>query len=369
MKNIYLIILSLLFSFLLIYLLLFSWVLIQKKYISTHNFTNNEILDFHKFYSDKLHHLRGKHFEISTGKKEDYIFTEISEFTASKINFLIQGDSWAEYLVTKISTKQKLFEISKKNNIGMINAGIASFSPTPMKIQIDILKQDFDLKPDILITFIDQTDIGDELCRYKSKIKKNNQNQIIGIEREKNTGAVFDYSKYYRFSEIINRDKNFETIYITNYYFEKFFKETIHKLRKLNDQSYLCKFNDINKYLYNITDSERKYFEKTLFNYVKKVNNDETIKKIFLITFPHKNHLNNSYKINVSSLINNIDLPKKFEHINFNKILKENNFLGENIYEPLDEASHLSELSQTKLIEFIFDYIFEKIKIDNIKLR
>ncbi len=251
----------------------------------------------------------------------------------------------------------------------MINGGIASFSPTPMKIQIDILKQDFDIKPDIVITFIDQTDIGDELCRYKSKLIKDNQNQIIGIKREKDTGAVFDYSKYYKFSEIINQNKVFEPIFVTNYYFEKFFKETLYKLRKLNDQSYLCKFNDISKYLYNITDEERKYFEETLLNYVEKLNNDEKIKKIFIISFPHKKHMNNSYKINVSNLIENIDLPKKFEHLNFTKIIRNNNFIGEDIYEPLDEASHLSELSQTKLIEYIFDYIFEKIKIDNIKLR
>ena len=41
------------------------------------------------------------------------------------------------------------------------------------------------------------------------------------IEREKNTGAIFDYSKYYNFSEIIFKKSNFEKIYITNYYFKK----------------------------------------------------------------------------------------------------------------------------------------------------
>ncbi len=77
----------------------------------------------------------------------------------------------------------------------MINGGIASFSPTPMKIQLDLLNQDFDLKPDVIISFIDQTDIGDELCRYKSKLKRNNQKKVVSIDREINTGAVFDYSK------------------------------------------------------------------------------------------------------------------------------------------------------------------------------
>ena len=81
MKNIYLVVLSFLFSLLLVYLLLFSWVSIQKKYISKHNFSSNQILNFHKYYSNKLHHLRGKHFKINTERKEDYIFTEISKFS------------------------------------------------------------------------------------------------------------------------------------------------------------------------------------------------------------------------------------------------------------------------------------------------
>ena len=88
--------------------------------------------------------------------------------------------------------------------------------------------------------------------RYKSKLKRNNKNHVVSIEREKNTGAVFDYSKYYRFSEIINKNQKFEAIYIKKYYFEKFFKETLYKLKNLNDQSYICKFNDISRYLYNI---------------------------------------------------------------------------------------------------------------------
>ena len=95
----------------------------KKKYISKHNFSSNQILNFHKYYSNKLHHLRGKHFKINTERKEDYIFTEISKFSNNRINFLIQGDSWAEYLISKEITKKKLNEISKKKNIGLINSG------------------------------------------------------------------------------------------------------------------------------------------------------------------------------------------------------------------------------------------------------
>ena len=105
---------SFIFSIILIYFLLFAWVITEKKYINNYNFSDNETLKFHKHYSNKLHHLRGKHFKNKHIKKEEYMFTIISEYTRNRINFLIQGDSWAEYLITKEITKKKLDEIAKK---------------------------------------------------------------------------------------------------------------------------------------------------------------------------------------------------------------------------------------------------------------
>ena len=369
MKNIYLVVLSLLFSLVLVYLILFSWVSIQKKYISKHNFSSNQILNFHKYYSNKLHHLRGKHFNVDTEEKENYIFTEISKFSKDKINFLIQGDSWAEYLITKEISKKKLNEISKKNNIGLINSGIASFSPTPMSIQLKLLKEDFNIIPDVIISFIDHTDIGDEICRYKRRLDRDKENQIIGIKREINTGAVFDYSKYYRFSEIINNKKRFEGFIVTNYYIEKFFKEFAYKISNYGNKSYQCKFNDISKYLYNLDIEDKKYFEKTLDYYISSLNNSKNIKKVYLISFPHYNHLNNKYKVSISEIIEKSNLPKKIEHINLTKIISENNFLGNDLFVPNDKASHLNDETQSRVIEYVFDYILKNNLKNDIKLQ
>ncbi len=360
MKNIILLITSLIFSIILVYILLFTWVIVGKKYISENNFSDKKTLKFHKHYSDKLHHLRGKHFKNKRINKEEYMFTIISEYSQNKINFLIQGDSWAEYLVTKEITKKKLDEIAKKKKIGIINSGISSFSPTPMSIQLKLLSEDFDINPDIVISFIDQTDIGDEICRYKDKIYRNKDNLIVGIKKELNTGAVFDYSKYYRFSEIINDKKRLESFLITNYYIEKFFKEFSYKIKNLNNKSYLCKFDDISKYLYDLDIENKKYFQDILNNYISSLNKSENIKKIYLISFPHYNHLNKKYKVNMSDIIDMLDLPKKIEHINFTKIIDKSNFLGADLYIPNDKASHLNEKTQTRVIEYIIDYILKK---------
>ena len=85
-----------------------------------------------------------------------------------------------------------------------------------------------------------------------------------------------------------------------------------------------------------------------------------------MISFPHYNHLNKKYKVNMSDIIDSLDLPKKIEHINFTKIIDNNNFLGTDLYIPNDKASHLNEKTQTKVIDYIIDYILKK-NVNNLK--
>ena len=72
---------------------------------------------------------------------------------------------------------------TKKNNIGLINAGVGSFSPSLMQIQYGILEEDFNIKPNVVIAYIDQTDIGDELCRYKDKRVYDKNNVLIAVKK------------------------------------------------------------------------------------------------------------------------------------------------------------------------------------------
>ncbi len=37
-----------------------------------------------------------------------------------------------------------------------------------MNVQFNILENDFDIKPNVVIVYVDQTDIGDEFCRYRN---------------------------------------------------------------------------------------------------------------------------------------------------------------------------------------------------------
>ena len=76
-------------------------------------------------------------------------------------------------------------QFKSQKKVGFINAGTGSYSPSLMNLQLDVLEEDFKIFPNIVITYIDQTDIGDENCRYKNnKIYKNGTLESIQPEAQ-----------------------------------------------------------------------------------------------------------------------------------------------------------------------------------------
>ena len=332
-KNIALIFFSVFFSLLLIYLSVFAWVSIVQKYKDKNNFTKLENLNFHEKYSNQMHHLRGNnwphHKKNMLWNKEDYLFSVITEFKKNKDNYLIQGDSWAEYMVFKDQIYESLKDEVSRLNIGLINSGTSSYSPSPMKVQYKILEEEYRIKPDYIISIIDQTDIGDELCRYKKNIIEDNDGTVKSIKREFNTGAVFDVSKNYNFSRIQLEKKKFINFHITNYYIYKTYHEiktrvlNIKKFGLKNGGNYKCEFQQIQKYLINISNQEKEYFKKRTQEYLDYLASKKYLKKIFIVTFPHKNHLEKNYKVNVSNIIDTCGNGNKGILIGDYKITKE----------------------------------------------
>ena len=139
--------------------------------------------------SKKVHHLR----RINTDKKimmnefkenNNYlIYDEFLKFDKKKTNILIQGDSWIEFL-RQNKNKDYILKLIDDNKFGLISSGTASYSPSLMSTQQNILIENFNIKPDILIAYIDQTDIGDEVCRYRDKISIKNNKIIIPYDKK-----------------------------------------------------------------------------------------------------------------------------------------------------------------------------------------
>ena len=160
-----LITLSVLFSF--TYLLFGLWGIFEINKNKENLFKVKKNLSFHKKYSREMHHLRDSN---RWGEKEsDYLFSVIYQDKSFEKLLLIQGDSWSEQISESPPSKSMLKEFSKIKKINIVNSGITSFAPSLMHVQYKILKRDFNITPSALIIYIDQTDIGDERCRYSKK--------------------------------------------------------------------------------------------------------------------------------------------------------------------------------------------------------
>jgi hypothetical protein len=354
-------------TLLFIYIGVFTKVSLEKRDQSYSSFKSYQSLNFHKKYSNILNHLRNVNLNWDyDGNQENFLFSVINDFNQSKKNILLQGDSWMEQINLENQSLKNITNYSKKNNFGIINAGITSFSPTLMKLQYEILKKDFNIHPDIVIAYIDQTDIGDEICRYKKKRYFNSENKLIGVKQNEFSRGIYDYFRIYRSAEI-NLSKNnkfIKNIKRANLQIEFKVKRAIKKLNNFRSYGYQnvdearCYFSEIQKYLKNdLNNSDEQYFQNRLGDYLKAISNDTKIEKILIVTFPHKNNFlqrdhKEHYKVNVSNLVDK-ELKKiknlKIKHINFTKLLKDNSKFNFTIYRKDDAASHLNETPHNEI--------------------
>ena len=187
----------------------------DKHFVNT--IKSKEKFEIIKKYTNVLNHIRGYDVETS-----DLVYSSINKYNLNNRNILFQGDSWYEqinfppndfaknyynvYLKNNSPKNYKtlnfLREWTLQRNVGAINGGTASYSPSLMSVQLEVLENDFNIKPNFLIAYIDQTDLGDENCRYKdNKIFKDKK--LISVGNSKSLGkSIFNYNKILKFSEI-----------------------------------------------------------------------------------------------------------------------------------------------------------------------
>ena len=178
MKNLKFYIFIFLFLLVLIEICSFFVVSIKEKDLKKNLISEKKFIpEIINKYSENIPHLRDektfyKIYNHISFKEINNFFTTINDFSEKNVsNLLFQGDSWAEGLNRK-NTYLQLKEYSKNNNLGIINGGITSFSPSAMTIQLNILEKEYGIDPNIIIAIVDQSDIGDELFRYKNINKR-----------------------------------------------------------------------------------------------------------------------------------------------------------------------------------------------------
>ena len=368
-KNIITVIFSTIFFLLIVYTVSFFYIFSNFENNIKNTFKSKETLDFHKQYSNKLHHLRD-----SDGRWEDknnvneYLFSVINQFGNNKNNILIQGDSWSEQFSDHQNSFDLLSEFVEENGIGLINAGVTSYSPTLMLLQYDILENEFNLKPNVVVTYIDQTDIGDELCRYKNKRILNDKGKLIKVKKESFASSVYDYTKIYFVSklEFSNKTKFYKSILLLNFNIKYQAIRAIFRFKEIfkvgwkNRDVSKCRFKEIQKYLISSGASDTNYFEETLKNYFDQLLQRDYIENIIVMTFPHKQHLFEVvnlkkdkivYSINVSTIVDKlVKYEKKITHLNFTNLNKSKKItLTKDMYLKGDPTSHLNEEFHAKI--------------------
>ena len=144
----------------------------------TNKLLPKEYLDFYRQHYKTVNHLKSIN-EFSTildyPTPESLIYSKIG---SSENKILVQGDSWAEQFVSSETSLKKLEAFAQLQNVEFILAGITSYSPSLMTAQLELLRREFSISAENIVSVIDQTDIGDELCRYKNKRIKGN----LGLE-------------------------------------------------------------------------------------------------------------------------------------------------------------------------------------------
>ena len=354
MKNLNFIVI--LITSLLFYLFLFTYTYFNLNNEFKDKFKNLESLKIHQKYSKIIHHVREEahldnFFQKTTN--QDLIFTHLN-IKNNKTKVLLQGDSWFEQINGKGGKENyfsyKLFQdFGKKHDVSFVNGGTSSYSPSLMSLQIDILEKDFNIQPEIVIAFIDQVNIGDEICRYKkNKVYENGKLIRVNPESEFAGLGWYNYSEVYELSNIYfnNKNKFVKTFKLINFKF--YFKlnslkrNITTKLKNFNKDEVIknkkCYWKEIEKNLINPNNNEIEYFKNVLKEYIEKTKEKKYIKKVIFVTFPYKAHFYKGekkiYNFNMSDLVSElVDEHVAVEHVNFSEILINNNsFDFENVW-------------------------------------
>ena len=317
-------------------------------------FKDKKNLIFHQKYSKQLHHLRDSNRWGE--QKNDYLFSIIGDHQSSDL-ILLQGDSWMEQSQEVKSSLRLLEKFSVKNNLSIINAGITSYSPSLMNLQFKLLKKDFNLQPNVVIAYIDQTDIGDEICRYNpSKIFS--ENTLVAVSNEEYTNKIYDYTKVYNYSNIeLYNSHPLKFFKLANFKIKYLILRTYKRFKEISEVGWSqrgnvkCRFDEIQKYLFNLDQKSKNLFLNSLNEYIRTLEEDTEIRKILLVSFPHYKHHNKEYKISVSNLIEELienNNFKKTSHFNFSNYDFSNLELKK-IYLEGDPSSHLNKKYHTEL--------------------
>jgi hypothetical protein len=259
-------------------------------------------LAFYKKYTAVLNHVREPHFLFHlppdiARTTSDLLFTKTGNEGPT---ILIQGDSWAEQFVTSLGSYVRLEQFADKHKVKFVNGGVASYSPSLMAIQYRILRDEFQINPKVVIALIDQTDIADELCRYRNVLSKNNNGDLIARPFPITEKHPFSPLHYLDLVETLDADEN-ALIRLLRYKYKKdFLSPPPTKSCSSYDQM-------VSPLKGTLTHDDGKYFVDRLKQYISAVLQDvNSPEYLFFVTHHHRGHVSGEFSLNVSLLVKQV---------------------------------------------------------------
>ena len=337
-----------------------------------HNTPDKKSYEFYKKYYKEVHHLRPfDPWNYKNGLMFTYLETKDINSNNSKV--LINGDSWAANLVNLGSGKgwnkivvEELIKIKEERNLNIVVSGTTSYSLSPTTVQLKILRRDFNINPERIITIIDHTDVGDELCRYKDRLEINNNGTLNKVNPEDlYSSEVYNVGIYLTKVGIYKSD-DFNIIkYIKN----KMFRRDLKKM-KTTIRAPRCTFPKIMSPVINgLDEEERSYMKEVVIRYINEVFSDKNVKKLMLVTHPHMKHFTGEYKFYFADFLKDILSNNKFRNqitiLDFKEEFYNVYFEGDetanykDVFIVKDVASHINVNNRVPFVKRIFKKLFE----------
>jgi hypothetical protein len=287
--NFSLIFISILVSLFLLEVFLRYYYDIKKQYP-----TNHDLMIYDRL-APSNHHIRS--FDknlLEQGRQYYSIFTQESNNLIKRDNkiFIIQGDSWVEFL-DKTQLSKKMLTIYDV----VINGGTTSYAPSLMEIQLNDIVSDLKVKPTTIVAYIDQTDFIDEACDYgRYRVTSDNGNLL---RVNKPSGFFHERYKKSNHYETYNAVK-YKTLFLIWSFLEQQFKSDI-----AINSPLLCKWEDIVKFMHGLeSTNDHIVFRNSIVSYLNKALS--LTDNVIVLTHKHRGHFEGRYKNDIYQLLQSI---------------------------------------------------------------
>lgn len=308
-----------------------------------------EEVDFYADHVAGIHHLRDFGKWSTAENPRNFLYNVHPGFEDGAERLLVQGDSWAEGLALDASL-ERIMGRRGMHDIGVIHAGTTSYSPSPMTLQLRRLRQRHGIQATLVLALIDQSDVGDEGCRYsRASVYDESGNLVWLLAPEIDEVSAYDVRRSllrYRYLHL----EPIKTIALLN---DLMLQDRLFPLTRRRGSR--CGWADILRFAETGSEAEAHVasFERALAQYLTEVFAAPEVRQLLLVTHPHRRHFvadryGPPFVGDVGTLVRRVvaDHPQRsrIRHLDFREEFKDvyGELPLESIFRRRDRGSHLT---------------------------